>query len=641
MKRKEKLNKDESDAVNAETAQVEIQNPKPLWIEKLNARLTDEFSYQLNEIMTITEWRDVNIGKWQDRVEFFEFFDRRIEMVYEYKEKPLWIRNWLETINPSGMPYPVGGLAKNVALAELPVLRQQVFLINALNIIIQKRFLSDHSLRLPSKILNDLLHSKIIEILNRLGDAYDCLEWNNLAKILAFRPTLSEKAQAAIDFLREILIKENLLAKSKFSVYTTEKILLFMSDQLTYPGNYQGARYKAFGDNSRLYGFCGSLYYEYYRLKALAGLERLEQSEDIARNSDKIQAGKIEMSEIQKQIERKELELNLKDNVDLQEIKQEKWVACALENADDPEQIGIYINEETKSRLRTSSKLGLLAMKIERLANTLEIKAEHVNHQSLKIPPPPDSKKFSPGYYISKPRLTDAPALKLIGIWKLFEDLNKLSDSYYNTHPLSENISLGGDDDQKATPANFYSLKRIKNYTRSLSDSQKEHRYLLSIKNAFLENEDKRGYVRNNGSSSLKADDKFLKKLEDELMTYERTSKNSSAENQGTTVNEDDGNNLNEERKRNQGLTTDRAILFLDFLFNYHQSDINKTKRAEAIHFLTGFSKDRIRQRLSTIKAPENTKKAKYKKDLRVIRKYFDELDLVGIRKMIDNELEQ
>src|SRR5260221_4783528 len=45
---------------------------EPLWIEKLDACLTDQFRHQLHETMTNTQWVVVGHGSWGNRLKFFE-----------------------------------------------------------------------------------------------------------------------------------------------------------------------------------------------------------------------------------------------------------------------------------------------------------------------------------------------------------------------------------------------------------------------------------------------------------------------------------------------------------------------------------------------------------------------------------------
>lgn len=91
--------------------------------------------------------------------------------------------------------------------------------------------------------------------------------------------------------------------------------------------------------------------------------------------------------------------------------------------------------------------------------------------------------------------------------------------------------------------------------------------------------------------------------------------------------------------KKHTDLTLDRAVLFMDYLFRDAKASSFNTKKAEAISFLTGFSEETLRQRLSTIYNEKNKKDKSYKKDIRIVRNLFDKLGLSEIVKSIDQDL--
>lgn len=92
---------------------------------------------------------------------------------------------------------------------------------------------------------------------------------------------------------------------------------------------------------------------------------------------------------------------------------------------------------------------------------------------------------------------------------------------------------------------------------------------------------------------------------------------------------------------KHKDLTLDRATLILSYLFTYAKANCHNTKKAEAISFLTGFSSETIRQKLSNLHSKDNDKSFyAYKEDMRIVRRYFENLNLPEIVKMIDRDLE-
>lgn len=61
----------DDDSPNSKKILEEEPQPKPLWIERMDACLYDEFRYRLNEIMTFTNWGEVRHGAWDDPINFF------------------------------------------------------------------------------------------------------------------------------------------------------------------------------------------------------------------------------------------------------------------------------------------------------------------------------------------------------------------------------------------------------------------------------------------------------------------------------------------------------------------------------------------------------------------------------------------
>jgi hypothetical protein len=94
-----------------------------------------------------------------------------------------------------------------------------------------------------------------------------------------------------------------------------------------------------------------------------------------------------------------------------------------------------------------------------------------------------------------------------------------------------------------------------------------------------------------------------------------------------------------ESLKKHPDLTLDRATLFLNYLFTFARANCHNTKKAEVISFLTGFSKNTIGDKLSSLHSKADENYLNYKKDMEIISKYFESLGLSEIVEMINRDL--
>jgi hypothetical protein len=93
-------------------------------------------------------------------------------------------------------------------------------------------------------------------------------------------------------------------------------------------------------------------------------------------------------------------------------------------------------------------------------------------------------------------------------------------------------------------------------------------------------------------------------------------------------------------RQKDKDLTLDRAVLIFNYLLNYAKVNAHNTQKAEFISFLTGFSQNTIVQKLSRLHEKADLNFIGYKKDMKIVRNYFEKLSLYEITKAIDNDLE-
>lgn len=91
---------------------------------------------------------------------------------------------------------------------------------------------------------------------------------------------------------------------------------------------------------------------------------------------------------------------------------------------------------------------------------------------------------------------------------------------------------------------------------------------------------------------------------------------------------------------KNQRMTLDRAILFVNYLSEFLQVNPTNVNKAKVINFLTGFSQTKIEQKFSTINKKNLDSPNTYVEDIKTIRKAFELLGLDEIVKMIDNDFD-
>jgi len=97
--------------------------------------------------------------------------------------------------------------------------------------------------------------------------------------------------------------------------------------------------------------------------------------------------------------------------------------------------------------------------------------------------------------------------------------------------------------------------------------------------------------------------------------------------------------NTDDPQARNKGFTTARQVLTVHYLLKYCQvKNIDNTEKARFIHFLTGKNYDNIYKR---VQSPLNGSDKYINEDLKYVRRYFEQLGMKEVVKMINNELEQ
>ena len=96
----------------------------------------------------------------------------------------------------------------------------------------------------------------------------------------------------------------------------------------------------------------------------------------------------------------------------------------------------------------------------------------------------------------------------------------------------------------------------------------------------------------------------------------------------------------NKKESKNPDLTLDRAVLAINYLLKLNNSDSSNTAKAEFISFITGYSKETIRQKLSTLHSKEDRNRNLWEDDMNVVRRYFQKMALNTIVEKIDKDLQ-
>jgi hypothetical protein len=91
--------------------------------------------------------------------------------------------------------------------------------------------------------------------------------------------------------------------------------------------------------------------------------------------------------------------------------------------------------------------------------------------------------------------------------------------------------------------------------------------------------------------------------------------------------------------KRGEGGTHSQNLLAIYYLLQFTQVSSSNTRKASFASFLTGFSKNTLRQRLSTIHSKRNENGVEWEKDMRTVRQHFEDLGLEKVVHLIDADL--
>jgi hypothetical protein len=91
--------------------------------------------------------------------------------------------------------------------------------------------------------------------------------------------------------------------------------------------------------------------------------------------------------------------------------------------------------------------------------------------------------------------------------------------------------------------------------------------------------------------------------------------------------------------KRGRGGTHYQSLLAIHYLLKSANAADNNTKKADFAAFLSGFSKHTLRQTWSDIHRRAEINGTAWENDMKMVRRYFEELGLSDVIKFIDDDL--
>lgn len=247
------------------------EKQKKTYLAQVDEYIIDEFHWVLDEVATTSYWNEIMQGKLRDELAFFKYLQEFYDKVLSYKDNPRHLKWYLQNFNPSDQPRNMGGIAKDVANDNLPIERQRLFLLNALDLMLKNRDVSDEKQRVILRIVNDELHTTHLTIFANHYFLTENTLFDDLRNNLPAVGGTSAKANYLISRMGELLHQEGY---SLTDVDTWQKQMSFFNKILTEP-NYDYSKYFKDAETSR---FFHTLYYEIIRMIELLRLEGLEHA---------------------------------------------------------------------------------------------------------------------------------------------------------------------------------------------------------------------------------------------------------------------------------------------------------------------------------------------------------------------------
>ncbi len=203
---------------------------------------------------------------------------------------------------------------------------------------------------------------------------------------------------------------------------------------------------------------------------------------------------------------------------------------------------------------------------------------------------------------------------------RINKEISKLEESLFEQEPETDSLK------------EKFDFNRVKQHIESLPDLKAKIKYLTEISTEYQQQDDFFDLARVPFDDKCKLEMLKLLRLEN----FEKTLKPKTDSQARLKA---DAQSRDEVSPRNREFTMARQTLAMYFLLQYAKAECPNTDKADFIAFLTGKSRERIRQTLSHLYQTKEENYTKWEKDMKYVRKHFEALGLSEVVKMIDNEL--
>lgn len=184
-----------------------------------------------------------------------------------------------------------------------------------------------------------------------------------------------------------------------------------------------------------------------------------------------------------------------------------------------------------------------------------------------------------------------------------------------------------------------FDFDSVKNHLKTLSDNKAKIIYLVEAKADYEQQRFKYDFESPHFDRKCEIEIEKIKQLE-QLEAIPGQNEIASKDD----IQQKDKIGEREVRQKALGLTQDRAVLAMSYLFLSAKTNCRNTEKAKFISFLTGFSETKIAQSFSRIEKQklELEEKTEFSKknsdDYEVVRKLFEILKLTEIQEQIDRD---
>lgn len=216
----------------------------------------------------------------------------------------------------------------------------------------------------------------------------------------------------------------------------------------------------------------------------------------------------------------------------------------------------------------------------------------------------------------------DFICLKILSYFSLDEDFEQLNIFFRELLNLRNSLGCEEEAEFKILTLAPFNFDTVLTHLETLNDYSDKIAYLIEVKTIYQQNPPLGvGYEYPN----------FIEKCNLEIEKLEKLLqlKSIPVQTEQNVV----------EVKKNRDLTVDRSIFLLNYLIPSF-TNLEATKKAKFINFLTGFDYETIRQRFSSIPRKEADQLQSFKKDMDIIIRYLDDLGLRDLTMKIKKDLD-